>query len=47
MITDTKSPSMRVALQQIYVNLYVEYGRCKTSSILRRSSAERSISLGF
>ncbi|KAL2219785.1 TRAPP complex subunit [Thermoascus aurantiacus ATCC 26904] len=25
MITDTKSPSMRVALQQIYVNLYVEY----------------------
>ncbi|KAL2013498.1 hypothetical protein VTN00DRAFT_1023 [Thermoascus crustaceus] len=25
MLTDTKSPSMRVALQQIYVNLYVEY----------------------
>lgn len=27
MITDTKSPSMRIALQQIYINLYVEYGR--------------------
>ncbi|KAL1995235.1 hypothetical protein VTN49DRAFT_1422 [Thermomyces lanuginosus] len=25
MLTDTKSPSMRIALQQIYVNLYVEY----------------------
>jgi hypothetical protein len=27
MLTDTKSPNMRVALQQIYINLYVEYGR--------------------
>lgn len=27
MLTDTKAPSMRIALQQIYVNLYVEYGR--------------------
>lgn len=26
MLTDLKSPSMRVALQQIYINLYVEYG---------------------
>lgn len=26
MLTDLKSPSMRIALQQIYVNLYVEYG---------------------
>ncbi|KUL88100.1 hypothetical protein ZTR_04052 [Talaromyces verruculosus] len=25
MLTDLKSPSMRIALQQIYVNLYVEY----------------------
>ncbi|PYH94933.1 transport protein particle subunit bet5 [Aspergillus ellipticus CBS 707.79] len=25
MLTDIKSPSMRVALQQIYINLYVEY----------------------
>ncbi|PYI10054.1 transport protein particle subunit bet5 [Aspergillus sclerotiicarbonarius CBS 121057] len=25
MLTDLKSPSMRVALQQIYINLYVEY----------------------
>lgn len=25
MLTDTKSPSMRIALQQIYINLYVEY----------------------
>ncbi|BDD61995.1 TRAPP subunit bet5 [Monascus purpureus] len=25
MITDIKSPSMRIALQQIYINLYVEY----------------------
>ncbi|RHZ71679.1 hypothetical protein CDV55_106651 [Aspergillus turcosus] len=25
MLTDVKSPSMRVALQQIYINLYVEY----------------------
>jgi hypothetical protein len=28
MLTDTKSPSMRIALQQIYINLYVEYGSC-------------------
>lgn len=27
MLTDLKSPSMRIALQQIYVNLYVEYGK--------------------
>ncbi|RJE26033.1 hypothetical protein PHISCL_01635 [Aspergillus sclerotialis] len=26
MLTDVKSPSMRVALQQIYINLFVEYG---------------------
>ena len=26
MLTDLKSPSMRIALQQIYINLYVEYG---------------------
>lgn len=26
MLTDIKSSSMRVALQQIYVNLFVEYG---------------------
>lgn len=26
MLTDIKSPSMRVALQQIYINLFVEYG---------------------
>jgi hypothetical protein len=26
MLTDTKSPSMRIALQQIYINLFVEYG---------------------
>ncbi|GKZ18688.1 TRAPP subunit bet5 [Aspergillus brasiliensis] len=25
MLTDLKSPNMRVALQQIYINLYVEY----------------------
>jgi hypothetical protein len=26
MLTDVKANNMRVALQQIYVNLYVEYG---------------------
>lgn len=26
MLTDLKSPSMRPALEQIYINLYVEYG---------------------
>lgn len=26
MLTDDKAPSMRIALQQIYVNLFVEYG---------------------
>lgn len=26
MLTDTKSSNMRLALHQIYVNLYVEYG---------------------
>lgn len=25
MLTDLKSPSMRIALEQIYINLYVEY----------------------
>lgn len=25
MLTDLKSPSMRLALEQIYINLYVEY----------------------
>ena len=25
MLTDTKSGSMRIALQQIYVNIYVEF----------------------
>ncbi|KAJ5927952.1 TRAPP complex subunit (Bet5) [Penicillium verhagenii] len=25
MVTDLKSPSMRIALQQIYINLFVEY----------------------
>jgi hypothetical protein len=29
MLTDLKSPSMRIALQQIYINLFVEYGSCK------------------
>jgi hypothetical protein len=28
MLTDLKSPSMRIALQQIYINLFVEYGSC-------------------
>lgn len=28
MLTDLKSPSMRIALQQIYINLFVEYGWC-------------------
>ena len=27
MLTDLKSPSMRIALQQIYINLFVEYGK--------------------
>ncbi|BDD61996.1 hypothetical protein MAP00_007002 [Monascus purpureus] len=35
MITDIKSPSMRIALQQIYINLYVEYGRWRRCYILR------------
>lgn len=26
MLTDVRSPSMRIALQQIYINLFVEYG---------------------
>lgn len=30
MLTDIKSPSMRVALQQIYINLYVEYGMSRS-----------------
>lgn len=28
MLTDIKSSNMRLALHQIYVNLYVEYGWC-------------------
>ena len=34
MITDCKSHSMRVALQQIYINLYVEYGGYSKASPL-------------
>lgn len=30
MLTDLKSASMRVALQQIYINLFVEYGSWST-----------------
>lgn len=29
MLTDLKSPSMRLALEQIYINLFVEYGMQK------------------
>ena len=28
MLTDTATPSMRNVLHQIYINLWVEYGRC-------------------
>ena len=31
MLTDLKSPSMRLALQQIYINLFVEYGMSSPS----------------
>ena len=34
MLTDLKSPSMRIALQQIYINLFVEYGSCGLESRL-------------
>jgi hypothetical protein len=33
MLTDTKASSMCLALQQIYVNLYVEYGSFNASSL--------------
>lgn len=38
MLTDTKSPSMRIALQQIYINLYVEYGSSWTLGICAHTS---------
>lgn len=38
MLTDVKSPNMRVALQQIYINLYVEYGIVAYYLIIRRLS---------
>ena len=28
MLSDTKTNNLRIVLHQIYVNLYVEYGRC-------------------
>ena len=28
MLTDVKTNNLRIVLHQIYVNLYVEYGRC-------------------
>jgi hypothetical protein len=31
MLTDTKANNMRLALHQIYVNLYVEYGETRSS----------------
>jgi hypothetical protein len=31
MLTDTKANNMRLALHQIYVNLYVEYGESCSS----------------
>lgn len=30
MLTDINSPNMRIALQQIYINLYVEYGKLRS-----------------
>lgn len=34
MLTDLKSPSMRIALQQIYINLFVEYGMSMVALLL-------------
>ena len=34
MMTDTKANNMRLALHQIYVNLYVEYGESLHAAIL-------------
>lgn len=45
MLTDTKSPSMRIALQQIYVNLYVEYGTFDVSCPDRRLCSYANSSL--
>lgn len=33
MVTDTKTNNLRIVLHQIYVSLYVEYGRAKALSI--------------
>lgn len=41
MLTDTKAPSMRIALQQIYVNLYVEYGRWQVEQAKRGPGIKR------
>ena len=41
MLTDIKSPSMRIALQQIYINLYVEYGSYMTREIDSWHTANR------
>ena len=32
MVTDTKTNNLRIVLHQIYVSLYVEYGRSHASS---------------
>lgn len=37
MLTDDKAPSMRIALQQIYVNLFVEYGELISAQLKMRS----------
>lgn len=38
MLTDVKSPNMRVALQQIYINLYVEYGTPAWYLVIKKRS---------
>lgn len=43
MLTDLKSPSMRIALQQIYINLFVEYG----SWLLANLVASRRLLIEF
>ena len=45
MLTDTKAPSMRIALQQIYVNLYVEYGRWQVEQVGNKKCGTDSIHL--
>jgi trafficking protein particle complex subunit 1 len=42
MVTDTKTNNLRIVLHQIYVGLYVEYGKFELSTCIYKPKKKRS-----